>query len=115
MRVEYDLSGMTRGKYAGKDIRIIGARQSNPDKAPTRPRSNREKFYALCVNNDGYEASLELRKLYRLATPETGDPADCLRVIDESGEDYLFSSDRFVLLTLPRDVENIVEETFAIA
>jgi len=77
--------------------------------------AKKERPYALCVNNTGYEASLELRKLYQVAPPEANDPKDWLRIIDESGEDYLFSSERFVLLTLPRDVEHIVEETFAVA
>jgi alpha-L-fucosidase len=74
---------------------------------------NKNKAYALCVNNDGYEAALELRKLYKVVTPEKNDPADWLRVVDESGEDYLYSGERFVLLTLPHDVEEIVEETFS--
>jgi hypothetical protein len=75
-------------------------------------RHSETHAYALCVNNDGYEAALELRKLYKVVTPEKNDPADWLRIVDESGEDYLYSGERFVLLTLPRDVEGIVEETF---
>ncbi len=73
---------------------------------------NAHTTYALCVNNEGYEASLELRKLYQVAKPEPNDPADWLRIVDESGEDYLYSGERFVLLALPRDVEQIVEATF---
>ncbi|HST52753.1 MAG TPA: hypothetical protein VLJ61_12145 [Pyrinomonadaceae bacterium] len=75
-------------------------------------RNNETHAYAICVNNDGYEAALELRKLYKVVTPEKNDPADWLRIVDESGEDYLYNGERFVLLTLPRDVEEIVEETF---
>jgi len=76
-------------------------------------RYNKANAYALCVNNDGYEAALELRKLYQVVPPEKNDPADWLRIVDESGEDYLYSGERFVLLTLPHDVEEIVEETFS--
>jgi len=76
-------------------------------------RNNKAHSYALCVNNDGYEAALELRKLYQVIPPEQNDPADWLRIVDESGEDYIYSGERFVLLTLPRDVEEIVEETFS--
>ncbi|MDQ3743383.1 MAG: hypothetical protein M3444_03275 [Acidobacteriota bacterium] len=76
-------------------------------------RQSETHAYALCVNNDGYEAALELRKLYKVVPPEKNNPADWLRIVDESGEDYLYSGERFVLLTLPRDVEEIVEETFS--
>lgn len=72
----------------------------------------RNTAYALCINNEGYEASLELRKLYQVLPPEKNDPQDWLRVVDESGEDYLYSGERFVLLTLPRDVAQIVATTF---
>ncbi len=75
-------------------------------------RRNAHTAYALCVNNDDYEVSLELRKLYQVMPPEPNDPADWLRVVDESGEDYLYSGERFVLLTLPRDVVQVVETTF---
>ena len=61
--------------------------------------------FAVCVDNDGYPASLELHKIYRVL-PDEGAIADGdLRVIDESGEDYLYSSERFVLLELPQAVE----------
>jgi hypothetical protein len=68
--------------------------------------------YALCVNNEGNEVSLELLKLYKIAEPEPSDPADWIRVVDESGEDYIYPAANFVLLTLPDDVEEIVEGTF---
>lgn len=68
--------------------------------------------HALCVNNEGYKAALELRKLYQVVPPESGDPAEWLRVVDESGEDYLYSGERFLLLTLPRDMQDVVEATF---
>ena len=67
--------------------------------------------YALCIDNKGFEAALELRKLYQIVKPEKNDPADWLRIVDESGEDYLYSGIRFVTLTLPREVQRIVEAT----
>jgi hypothetical protein len=61
--------------------------------------------FAVCVDNDGYPASLELHKIYRVLPDEgAGSDAD-LRVIDESGEDYLYPAERFVLLELPQAVE----------
>ena len=74
------------------------------------PRKN--IAYALCVNNEGYEAALELRKLYQVLPAEANDPADWLRIVDESGEDYLYNGERFLLLILPRDMQAVVEATF---
>ena len=76
-------------------------------------RRDKDSYYALCVNNEGFEAALELRKLYQIVPPEKNDPAGWLRVVDESGEDYLYSSARFVRLSLPQDIEEIVEGTFS--
>ncbi len=61
--------------------------------------------FALCLDNAGYEASLELGKLYKVVIDEQTEIPGYLRVVDESGEDYAFSIDRFHLLTLPEPVE----------
>ena len=58
--------------------------------------------FAVCVNNDGYEASLERRKLYQLVPDEPASVHGMVRVIDESGEDYLYPSEYFVSVDLPR-------------
>ncbi|MDQ3747193.1 MAG: hypothetical protein M3444_22710 [Acidobacteriota bacterium] len=79
----------------------------------TRRKKNRDATtYALCVNNEGTEVSLEPLKLYQIVEPEPNDPPDWIRIIDESGEDYIYPAANFVLLTLPDDVEEIVEEVF---
>jgi hypothetical protein len=63
----------------------------------------------VCVNNDGYEVSLERNKIY-LSLPDQQASADGdLRVIDESGEDYLFSADRFVPIDVPHAVRRSVQ------
>jgi hypothetical protein len=57
------------------------------------------------VNNEGYQASLERNKIYvALPDPEAQSAGD-IRVIDESGEDYLFSARRFVAVELPLAVQ----------
>ncbi len=61
--------------------------------------------FALCLNNDGYKASLEIGKLYQIVTDTEAAALGYLRVIDESGEDYAFAPDRFHLLALPLPVE----------
>jgi hypothetical protein len=61
--------------------------------------------FALCLNNDGYPASLEVGKLYRVVDDEQAAAENLLRVVDESGEDYAFASNRFHILELPSNVE----------
>jgi hypothetical protein len=77
-----------------------------------RKRNRAATPYALCVGNEGNEVSLELLKLYQIVEPESNDPADWIRVIDESGEDYIYPVANFVILTLPDDLEEIVEGAF---
>jgi hypothetical protein len=60
--------------------------------------------FAVCVNNTGYPASLELHKIYRVLPDEVAAGDGDIRVVDESGEDYLYPADRFVLIDLPRTV-----------
>ena len=60
--------------------------------------------FAVCINNRGYPASLELHKIYRVLPDEDAAQDGDLRVIDESGEDYLYSADRFVEVELPQTV-----------
>ncbi len=61
--------------------------------------------FALCLNNDGYPASLEVGKLYRVIEDEQATAESLIRVVDESGEDYAFVSNRFHILELPSNVE----------
>lgn len=66
--------------------------------------------YVICIRNDGYRASLEVRKLYqRLADPEA-DRYDMVRVVDESGDDYLYPSSHFVAVDLPAETGRTLEE-----
>jgi len=59
---------------------------------------------AVCVQNEGYEASLELRNLCTSLPDRLGEKHGMIRVIDESGEDYLYPADYFVRLDLPLGV-----------
>ncbi len=61
--------------------------------------------FAVCLNNRGYPASLEVGKLYRIIPDEEAAAEGCLRIIDESGEDYAFAANRFHLVRLPAAVE----------
>jgi hypothetical protein len=64
-------------------------------------KRNPAPAYAVCINNDGYQASLEVGKLYQLVADEAAAGDGMLRVIDESGEDYLFEAARFYPVELP--------------
>lgn len=70
--------------------------------SPTRRRATTEPRSAVCVHNDGYEASLERNKIYAILPDEEAERDGDLRVVDESGEDYLFAADRFVPINVPR-------------
>jgi len=69
---------------------------------------NSPKRYVVCVNNAGYPASLELRKIYRCLTDATGSLHGLVRVIDESGDDYLYPASFFVPIELPKAAERLL-------
>ena len=62
--------------------------------------SKRQEF-AICVANEGCD-DLEVWKVYRVLPDAKAAGAGCLRVIDESGEDYLYPADRFVAVDFPK-------------
>ncbi len=64
------------------------------------------KEFIICIKNRGYEASLELWKVYMTVSDDPAKRQNLLRVIDESGEDYLFPSEYFVPLALPKVVRD---------
>lgn len=66
----------------------------------------------VCTENYGYEASLELRKLYELLPDPDAEKHDQVRIIDESGEDYLYPKSFFLNVELPQQV---VERIFHVA
>ena len=67
--------------------------------------------FAVYINNTEYPGSLELHKLYRVLPDEEAAKDGGLRVIDESGEDYLYPAGLFVLIGVPRAVERALLRT----
>lgn len=65
------------------------------------PARRRQAGFVLCVDNKGYEVSLERRKIYEALADEDAATHGQLRVIDESGDDYLFPSTFFVAIEVP--------------
>jgi hypothetical protein len=60
-----------------------------------------EAQFAICVQNEGYSVSLELWKVYRVLPDQKAAQHQLVRIIDESGEDYLFDESWFVPIKLP--------------
>ena len=67
--------------------------------------------FAICVKNEEYPASLQLWKVYRVLPDEKGERHNMIRVVDESGEDYLFSASYFVPVELPQAAESALLAT----
>ncbi|HMK76715.1 MAG TPA: hypothetical protein VK568_11120 [Thermodesulfobacteriota bacterium] len=67
-------------------------------------REKKEQVFALCVENKDCE-DLEKRKIYRVLPDEKAEKEGYYRIIDESGEDYLYPQSYFVLVELPREAQ----------
>ncbi len=67
-----------------------------------------KRRFALCTDNKGYQGSLIPRKIYEIISDEQAEQDDFVRVIDESGEDYLFHGRHFVFIELPEEVERVL-------
>ncbi len=65
-----------------------------------------ETKFVVCIKNKNYPASLEFGKIYRVIADEKVAQHNLIRVIDESGEDYLYSEDSFVAIALPQLAED---------
>ena len=69
--------------------------------------------FAICVENAEYPASLELHKVYRVVPDAEAEKDGDLRVIDESGEDYLYPASNFVVVDLSQEVARTLAKSFA--
>jgi hypothetical protein len=68
--------------------------------------------FAICIDNSHYPSSLELHKVYRVVSDEDAEKDGDLRIIDESGEDYLYPDDYFLQIDLPRNVVDTLDMSF---
>jgi hypothetical protein len=68
---------------------------------------NTQPQFAVCIVNEGYPAALELRKIYRILPDRKGAKHSLIRVVDESGEDYLYRERFFVPIKLPQAVKEV--------
>jgi hypothetical protein len=61
--------------------------------------------FAVCIKNKGYEALLEIGKLYRVVPDQEAEGHGYLRIVDESGDDYGCAADRFFSIEVPKPPE----------
>jgi hypothetical protein len=64
--------------------------------------AQKRREFAICLRNKGYEVSLELRKVYEVVPDEDAAKHKQLRVIDESGDDFLYPATCFAVIDLPQ-------------
>jgi hypothetical protein len=67
-----------------------------------------ESQFVVCIDNEEYPASLELRKLYQVVADPAAAKHHHVRIVDESGEDYLYPDSYFLTVSLPPSVEKAV-------
>ena len=67
--------------------------------------------FVVCINNQDYAASLEVRKLYQVLEDDQATQRQMLRIIDESGEDYLYPASYFANIQVPDSLQKIFAAT----
>jgi hypothetical protein len=71
---------------------------------------NGTKHFAICLHNGEYAGTLDLRKVYEVLDDPIAAKRNFMRVIDESGEDYLYPASWFVPVAVPESVEQLLHE-----
>ena len=80
-------------------------RRSKKCEKPRFTVNKKTSQFAICLNNEGYEASLEVGKVYRVIPDQEAAAHEYIRIVDESDEDYTFDADRFYKIEFPPLVE----------
>jgi hypothetical protein len=68
------------------------------------------KHFVICINNGEYAGTLDLRKVYEVLEDAAADARDYARIIDESGEDYLYPKSWFVPVAVPENIEELLHD-----
>lgn len=71
---------------------------------------NDATHFAICIHNGEYAGTLELRKVYEVIEDAAAEKRNYLRVVDESGEDYLYPRSWFVPVVVPENVEQLLHD-----
>jgi hypothetical protein len=102
-------AGFSGLKFTGMRLIESGKRNSN---ASATWISNMKTRFAVCVDNSEYPASLEIHKIYRVISDRDPEKDGDVRIIDESGEDYLFPSRYFLAIDFPLEHERVLMQSF---
>ena len=78
-----------------------------------KQHKNLVSTFAICVENSEYPVSLELHKVYRVLPDDDAALDGDLRIIDESGEDYLYPAEYFLVLDLSVETEDVLTASFS--
>lgn len=84
---------------------VGGARKSSGFWISLMSEQTEKRQFAICVNNDGYEDDLKLRTVYQVLPDETAARSSYVRIVDETGEDYLYPATYFVMIDVPQEAE----------
>jgi len=90
---------------AGPGIRILSHLRKIYGPGRWRKMKAQTKPFALCIDNSEYRASLILGKIYPILSDPTAAKDDLVRIVDESGEDYLYHKDHFAFVDFPSGVK----------
>jgi hypothetical protein len=93
-------------------MKHMGSAEKKQKSRASLAKRPKPAYYGVCINNTDYPASLETRKIYRLLPDQAAGKHRLVRVIDESGEDYLYPQEYFVPIKLPRAVEPVTSLIF---
>lgn len=74
-----------------------------------RKRKNPAPQFAVCINNESYEASLEVGKLYQVVSDDEATARGYITIIDESGEGYWYAATRFFPVEIPAELARALE------
>lgn len=88
----------------------MAKKKSNSNGTSTNPQKS-EPMFVVCVTNRGYAASLERHKIYRVLKDADAEEEGDLRVIDESGEDFLYPSKWFIPVDVPTKLKTSLLRT----
>lgn len=69
---------------------------------------NKNLRFAICINNGGYEDDLRIRTVYQVLPDESAAKSNYLRIIDETGEDYLYPAEYFIMIEVPEELEDLL-------
>ena len=86
------------------------ARKNSKSNVSSMSRPQAKAGFAICIKNAEYPASLELRKVYRVFADKEAAAHGLLRIVDESGEDYLYPKGYFIPVSLPKPVQRAITQ-----